>query len=483
MNTESSEIAVVQYNYPEITIVSCLKTLTQDSFFKYEIGNEGVGFQMPKNQIILDNVVYVPRYLYLFRESCVIENERMVVSPGIKSSDPLLFIIPLQSSWFVGKTELDPLLSGLGGGMTFPSIHVENMIANNQPCSVAGNRVVLSVPVSVPFVFPPNMATINALGGNGGFSKVKNGIATILQKSSPNQAKNSSTKIEDYDKKKKNKTKIEQNQYLRKPIIEGLTTTKCTAADPSGANIAEIAMMPVDGDALTGIYTASMTRMLNDFFLFICAVAFSYFFVVRAYVYLVIGGVDSIVKPGNSPDDNKNKYRVLNLFNWVIIISCVLLSFGLVYQANHGPNGYVNKDELTVGILFFIIFGISLCMIMMEISLKTKEFPFLEEGWNQMNSVQLNALTPNRLYQSAMMNLLKIFLSTLVMCAVILIVFKVFPNKKLNDLVIGWNNIGFLLGTICFGSCGLISTISTLTMIIFKKGGGESGSSDEDTTT
>jgi hypothetical protein len=436
MNSKT-ETAVVQYNYPEITIVSCLKTLTQDSFFKYEIRQE-IGVQR-KNQIVLDNVVYVPQYLYLFRESCVIENERMVVSPGAKSSDPLLFIIPLQSSWFVSKTELDPLFSGPvggGGGMTFPTIHLENIIANNQPCSVAGNQVILSVPISVPFVFPPNMAKMNFL------KETRPGI--ILQKQPSTTTK----------------------------IIEGLTNNKCTASDPSGADIAEIAMVPVDGDALTGIYTASMTRMLNDFFLFICAVAFSYFFVARAYVYLVIGGVDAIVKPGNQGDDTKQKYNVFNLFNIALIVSSVLLCFGLVYQANHGPNGDVNTDELTIGIIFFIVFGISLSIITMEISLKTKDYPFLSEGWSGYKKFKspleyVSSISP---YDKVRKLFYGILGATMGVCAIILTTFNVVPNKTLNDLVIDWHNIGFLLGTICLGSCGIFATICTLAITILRTG-------------
>jgi len=470
MNT-NSEITVVKYNYPEITIVSCSKTLTQDSFFKYEIG-QGVGVR-PKNQIVLDNVVYVPRYLYLFRESCVIENERMVVLPGAKTSDPLLFIIPLQSSWFVSKTELDPLFSGpIGGGgggdggMIFPPIHLENIIANNQPCSVAGNhQVILSVPISVPFVFPPNMAKLNFL------KETRPGIISILQKQ-PSTA-TTTTKATIIEGLENGTKSVQQNQYLIQPEIAestGPSTTKCTASDPSGADIAEIAMIPVDGDALTGIYTASMMRMINDFFLFICAMTFSYFFVVRAYVYLVIGGVDAIVKPGNEGDDLSQKYNVFNLFNIVLIISSVLLSFGLIYQANHGPNGEVNTDELTIGIVFFIIFGISVSMIIMEISSRTKDYPFLCEVWKGYKTrTFMEYVTDIKAYDMVRAMFYGILVYTMGVCAIILTIFKVVPNKTLNDLVIDWHNIGFLLGTICLGSCGIFATICTLAITIFKK--------------
>jgi hypothetical protein len=303
----NSKIAVVQYNYPEITIVSCSKTLTQNSFFKYEISSPVKGEAI--NKIVLDNVVYLPRHLYLFRESCVIENERL--GPG--SSEHLFFVIPLQSSWFVSKTALDPLFSG--PGVTWAPFSLENMISNNQPCSVGGNRVVLSLPISVPFVFPKNMATMDAVFGRIG-PDVRSGIASIFQPKSEGF-------ISSFVDSKRNKQK---NKYLRDTELAestGPSTTKCTASDPSGKDIAEIAMMPVDGDALTGIYTASMTRMINDFFLFICAVMFSYFFVAQAYVYLVINGVDSIKKDTGTvdTDSDNQKHHIFSFFNTTLIVS------------------------------------------------------------------------------------------------------------------------------------------------------------------
>ena len=450
MNNKS-EIAVVQYNYPEITIVSCSKTLTKNSFFKYEISGPVKGEAI--NQMVLDNVAYLPRHLYLFRESCVIENERL--GPG--SSEPLFFVIPLQSSWFVSKTALDPLFSGPGG--TLAPFSLENMIANNQPCSVGGNRVVLSLPISVPFVFPQNMATMDAVFGKIG-PDVRSGIASIFQPT-----------IEGFlfDSKKKS----QKNKYLITPELAESTgpgTTKCTASDPSGKDIAQIAMMPVDGDALTGIYTASMTRMINDFFLFICAVGFSYFFVTQAYVFLVINGVDSITPKDEtvSTDSDNQKHNIFSLFNTALIISSVMLCFGLIYKANHGANGEVNTDELTIGILFFIIFGISLCLIIIQIAQKTPEYKFLTVESSVFDNVNLNYVTDPTPFDNVRRKFYGFFFGTMSICFIVLLCFLLIPNKKLNDLVLDWEHLAQILFTICLGSCGIFSVICTLTMTILE---------------
>ena len=448
MNNKS-EIAVVQYNYPQITIVSCSKTITQNSFFKYEISSPVKGGA--KNQMVLDNVAYFPRHLYLFRESCVIENERL--GPG--SSEPLFFVIPLQSSWFVSKTALDPLFSGPGG--TLAPFSLENMIANNQPCSVGGNRVVLSLPISVPFVFPQNMATMDAVFGRIG-PDVRSGIASIFQPT-----------IEGFD----STINPQKNKYLMTPELAESTgpgTTKCTASDPSGKDIAQIAMMPVDGDALTGIYTASMTRMINDFFLFICAVGFSYFFVTQAYVFLVINGVDSITPKdvSTSTDSDNQKHHIFSLFNLTLIISSVMLSFGLIYHANHGANGEVNTDELTIGILFFIIFGISLCLIIIQIAQKTPEYKFLTVESSAFDNINLKFITDPSPFYKVRRKFYGFFFGTMGICFIILLCFRLIPNTTLNDLVLDWEHLAQILFTICLGSCGIFSVICTLAMTILE---------------
>jgi hypothetical protein len=446
----NSKIAMVQYNYPEITIVSCSKTLTQNSFFKYEISSPVKGEAI--NKIVLDNVAYLPRHLYLFRESCVIENERL--GPG--SSELLFFVIPLQSSWFVSKTALDPLFSGPGG--PWAPFSLENMIANNQPCTVGGNRVVLSLPISVPFVFPQNMATMDAVFGKIG-PDVRSGIASIFQPTIEGLSFFASTR------------NPQKNKYLRDTELAestGPSTTKCTASDPSGKDIAEIAMMPVDGDALTGIYTASMTRMINDFFLFICAVVFSYFFVTQAYVFLVINGVDSITPKdvSTSTDSDNQKHHIFSLFNTTLIISSVLLSFGLIYKANHGANGEVNTDELTIGILFFIIFGISLCLIIIQIAQKTPEYKFLTVESSAFDNINLNFITDPSPFYKVRRRFYGFFFGTMGICFIILLCFRVVQNKTLNNLVTDWGHLAQILFTICLGSCGIFSVICTLAMTI-----------------
>jgi len=450
MSKPSSE--VVQYQYPEITIVSCSKTLSSDLYFQYQIA------QNAENRLIINGITFSPKHLYLFHEACVIENHRH--EDGIQTSfPPMFFVIPLQSSWFVSKTALDTLF----GEASHAPINLQNMISNNQPCTVGDNSVVLSVPISVPFVFPENMARKDAILGVSS-QKTRPGIATHSPIIEGNEGLEVAGSL--YDRvSKMSRGKFPDDRYS---TDESKNNFKCNASDPSGAQIAEIAMVPVDSDVLNGLYVLSLTKMLNDFFLFICAVAFSYFFVVNVYVFFMLSVIDSIKKSNddNRNDVNNSKKILFYFLNTILIISSLLLCFGLIYQGNYNSSSEYNEIETLVGLLFFIVFGISACFIMIEISYNINKYEFLKS----QGILNLSFTENKGPFSNVAINFAIIFACTMIICTVILICFYFVPNDTINAFVPNLSTFFSLLFTICLGSCGIFSTLAALSYIFVERG-------------
>lgn len=389
---------LVKYNFSDLTIETSVCNLTQHGYFKYNISRDS-GY----NRLIVRGNSYYPVSLYLVKQFCIIENKTA-------NGSVFYFMIPLESSWFVSKTKLDPLFHD---GIP-ENLNLNNMLPNDSKCLVTSNTIRLANSISVPFVFPTNMRTIqeiNDLSRHLSLEYPQLSVATIVDMKTgkiveglenPTQANN---KISDFSQK----SMQDVNNFWNSPANSNIrdfsqkinsmvgdldanenpnpnpNPKTCTGGTFRVSDIGapEIAMVPIDSDYLNGVYEISLIRMFNDFFIFIMAILFSYFFLVPMYNVLFIETVRKYFV-----DDNRRV--ILTSLDNVCILGALILSIFLIIDAN--MQRPYDTIEMAMGASIFLLTMSTKIFIMMD-TLKLRQgndYDFLKSEFTLMDLIGKN---------------------------------------------------------------------------------------------
>jgi hypothetical protein len=315
------------------------KNLTEHGYFKYNLSTR------VNNQLIYQNMTFTPTAFYLLHSCCVLEH----ISSA--SQKKCFFVVPLESSWFVSSSST---WEALFSGMPVDHVDFQYMLANNQTCQISTtttNHIIvqLSLPIYVAFDFPDNMKH---------FHEVSEFSSFIVEKT-PQKGIASAT----------------ATTPTKKPIQkEGMCSGGTfTASDEQGGSIAEVAMVPVDSDYLNGIYQMSLLRMIYDFFLFIFALFFTYFFVVEIYMFVFVQSIQTWAKSANAQNA---QYTLLYILDKLCVFGAFMLGIGLIVD---GSEKATKPDymEVSAGIFLILITFISMAFITIKKLSVVSTYPYL----------------------------------------------------------------------------------------------------------
>jgi hypothetical protein len=388
--------------------------LTEDGYFKYKLSKNS-----QHNKIIAKGTLYYPAFIYLVNGYCIVE------AVAVAAAEPFFFMVPLTSSWFVSRTALDPLFSGTENRVV---IDLQNTIANNQPCLLTTNCAQLTLAVSVPFVFPDNMKTYDKIAELAGLSLQYPLEAVATSAAAPPPP----------------------------PTVEGMCDASgnqtFVASNDAGEAIAEIAMVPITSDALTGLYEISLLRMVYDFFLFICALFFCYFFVVEIYIAIFIKNINSFVKKIGDDDDKKlndKKNNVMWVFDMVSMLGALLLGIGLAADGASVPS----VIETALGIFIIIASVVSWGFIKARKMQITEQYPFLKTEVTIADHLKLAKVNFHYFLYAILL-----FLGSYFLCLIIVLVYDSYIKI----------NVSVILTAVSWGACLLFAVLMGLIINMFR---------------
>ena len=329
---------VLQYNYGPTPVGIQEKKLETHGYLKYEFSHSiSSGFSHPN--VVFGENKYVCEKLYIFNHFYNIQNinydgmlviENKPITQGLLSSSNLftVFLLKTESNLFLSN-DLDKLFDGNKSSV---NLDMNPLIAKNQSCIAFKNVILFTSPISVASKF-------------NDFVTPKNVSMGLLNSFSPDYTIVKSSKM--------SKTTTIENFKNSLADTEFTDDVECNASDSQGADISQIALVPVDSDYLNGVYQITMMRTLFDVFIFIFILIFCIFVSPPVYKYLVL---DYVRKFTTNPTQQA---QVLSFLDVLFSILLIMLGVILAIDGTNTANG----TEMVIGIYFTIVVFFSICAI------------------------------------------------------------------------------------------------------------------------
>jgi hypothetical protein len=325
----------LQYNYYNTLLGSQEKNVQSNGYLKYDFSNSiSTSFSNPN--LSLKGHQYISDKLYVFNRFYNIQNtnydgmliiENKPIDNNINSNIFTIFLLKTNPN--ILSNEIDGLFD-----RSVSSLKLNGFITN-QPSIVFENVVLFTLPISIHnnfnhFITPQfvSVGLLNAFTNN----------YTIMN------ATHFNIEMEGFAV---NVDTIDQTDLTNE--------VSCQASDEvTGADISQVAMVPVDSDFLNGVYQITMMRTLFDIFIFIVIFIVCVFVSPPIYKYLVI---DFLEKKYTRSQDIRNK-----IMYFLDITTIVLLLFAGLTLTIDGVQT-TNGTEMVIGIYSIIILVFSVCAI------------------------------------------------------------------------------------------------------------------------